>query len=136
MNYDNPRVERAAAQVGLPNGRMISESKSAYRERHPHHVTVFNATIADSQGRGAWWGDLDLTLDEPKLEALARLVRRGLNVFYEGDTAWFRRTDPPRSDLALAVLHLTPTGLTRLGDERGRGITRDARGRLVLRPRE
>ncbi|HJP89051.1 MAG TPA: hypothetical protein VJ850_08460 [Candidatus Limnocylindrales bacterium] len=133
MNSDNPTVEAAAAEVGLPNGRMISQSKSQYHERFPSHVAVFNATIADDEGFGAWWGDLDLTLDEPKLAAFAERIGADLHVLWEGDTAWFRGAEPPRSNIGLAVVHLTPAGKTILGEERGRALTRDAQGRLVRR---
>jgi hypothetical protein len=64
------RVRELAAELGLPWGRMITESKSWYGRAHPEHLAVFNATVADEAGTDLWWGDLDLTLDEPKLAAL------------------------------------------------------------------
>jgi hypothetical protein len=133
MIYDNPKVERAAEQVGLPNGRIISQSKSAYHERNPDHLAVFNATIADDEGLGAWWGDLDLPVDEPKLPDLARLVGERLHVLWEGDTAWFRGTKPAKSNVRLAVIHLTTSGETLLGEERGRSLVRNSAGALVRR---
>lgn len=54
-------TDPAAAAVAVvgPAGRMISPSKSAYRDRHPDHVVAFNSLLCLADGAGLWWGDLD-----------------------------------------------------------------------------
>ena len=135
MNYDNPRVEHAAAAIGLPSGRVISQSKRAYRERFPFNVVIYNATIADDEGIGAWLGDLDLTIDETKLQALAVKLGSGLHVLHEGDTvAPAIAESHRRSDISLSAIHLTAAGETVLGRNLDRWLTRNEHGALVRRP--
>ncbi|HWH24329.1 MAG TPA: hypothetical protein VNW68_05480 [Candidatus Limnocylindria bacterium] len=98
-----PPVEKIAAALGLPNGRLISWSKSWYRELFPDHLVLSNASITDASGRRLWWGDLDASVDEEKLVALARALERRLFVFYE---AHFRDPLP----IERAALVFEPTG--------------------------
>jgi hypothetical protein len=51
-------------------GRMVSWSKSTYRTEHPTHEVIFNANIFSTSGK-IWYGDLDLTLDGEKIQAVA-----------------------------------------------------------------
>src|SRR5665647_1047954 len=71
------------------DGRMISYSKSAYLSSRPTNIAVFNSHVAVAAGKGEaqnlWRGDLDLTLWEERLAALARLLDRRLYLFYESD---------------------------------------------------
>jgi hypothetical protein len=128
-------VNETADEVGLFYGRLISMSKSSYIHRYPRHVAVFNAVIVDDQGHGDWWGDLDLTLDEPKLRDLAKLVGQRLHVLYEADSAPLRHARADNHDVELAVITITSDGATELGAERGASLLRDRRGRLV-RPKK
>lgn len=50
---------------------MISGSKSLYRREHPNNDVVFNANIIHHSEGKIWFGDLDLTLDDEKLKAIA-----------------------------------------------------------------
>lgn len=78
-----------------PHGRMITASKSGYDRRYPTHLTVFNANLVVDRCK-LWWGDLDLTVDEPKLRAIAgELGGRDLYVLYEHD-ARFRTEEEPQ----------------------------------------
>lgn len=56
--------------AGFPVGRMIAGSKSLYRAAHPNNIVYFNANIFIN-GEKVWYGDLDLTLDTPRLKELA-----------------------------------------------------------------
>ncbi|MBA3842074.1 MAG: hypothetical protein H0X39_05555 [Actinobacteria bacterium] len=69
--------------LGWPE-RMISGSKSGYRERHPNRLPIFNANVCLADQK-LWHGDLDLTTDEPKLIALANKLGRAVFVLWEGD---------------------------------------------------
>jgi hypothetical protein len=108
MSHGSERATAAAAKVGLPDGRMISQSKSGYRRLYPDHVTVFNGTLADAEGAGLWWGDLDLTVDEPKLLALAAELGTTSHVIYESDAMFVGREEPHRFELSSALVRISP----------------------------
>jgi LmbE family N-acetylglucosaminyl deacetylase len=130
MDYGNARASEAAALVGLPNGRMISWSKSNYRKNHPDHFAVFNGTIADVSGAGLWWGDLDLTVDEERLVQLAAALETTLYVFYEGDWPRFG-AESTVADLPRASFVVRPTGEVEVPDRLSSYAIRDGKGRLV-----
>jgi hypothetical protein len=133
MSHGSERATAAAAKVGLPDGRMISGSKSGYRRLYPDHVTVFNGTLADAEGAGLWRGDLDLTLDEPKLLALAAELGTTIHVIYESDAMFVRRDEPYRFELSSALVRITPEGETIAGPHRWRPkLARNDAGQLVL----
>jgi len=70
---------------GLMTGRMISGSKSGYRDRYPDNLVIFNANIATKKRGKVWYGDLDVTLDYEKLEAVAEILKEDLYILYEMD---------------------------------------------------
>jgi hypothetical protein len=74
----------AFSAEGLPVGRCFG-SKSGYRMANPGNEFVPNANVFCRKGGKIWWGDLDLTRDRPKLEAVARKLRMRLFVLYESD---------------------------------------------------
>jgi hypothetical protein len=49
-----------------PSNRLISPSKTRYREANADHVAVLNANVCIAAGK-VWWGDFDLTVDESQL---------------------------------------------------------------------
>lgn len=55
---------------GLYQGRLISGSKSGYRNRYPDHDILFNANIFIPSKGKVWYGDLDITLDAPVLQKI------------------------------------------------------------------
>ena len=55
----------------LPMGRILSWSKSDYREKNPHSVCYFNANIVTVSLGKIWYGDLDLTKDGEALKKAA-----------------------------------------------------------------
>ena len=65
--------------------RMISWSKSTYRQQYPTHMIIFNANIFTEEEGKVWYGDLDLTLDGDKLQEVATDAGRTLYVLYEMD---------------------------------------------------
>ena len=132
MSHDT-RVKDASAKVGLHHGRMISGSKSGYRREHPDNIVVFNAALADADGNDLWRGDLDLTVDEPKLIALAADLATTICVLYEGDARLIGKTEPYRLDLAPSVVRITPAGETITGTHwRVPKLVRRATGQLEM----
>ena len=51
-------------------GRMVGGSKTLYMREHPTHEVIFNSNIFSTSGK-LWWGDLNLTLDGEKIQAIA-----------------------------------------------------------------
>ncbi len=118
----DPDVEAVAAQVGLPHGRLITMSKSSYRRSHPGHLVVFNASLFTLDGRHVWRGDIDVTLDERLLVALARRLDRAVALFHE-------RIRIDEFDLDDAVLMVALDGLVTPNPRYP--CRRDVTGRLV-----
>jgi hypothetical protein len=111
------------------SGRMISFSKTLYREAHPDRAAVFNANVCLAAGK-IWHGDLDLTEDEPKLLELARQVDETVYVLYES-AARFETEDEPL--LGDALYSVAPSGHTRF---EFRYLERRPDGTLGHRPPE
>lgn len=114
------------ATLGPPN-RLISPSKTAYREANPDHAVVFNANVCIGAGK-LWWGDFDLTLDEAQLLDLAARMGKVVYLLYESDGR-FEHEDVPLLDKA--VYSAAPTGHTRVDHT---GVERRRDGRLYERP--
>jgi hypothetical protein len=116
-----------------PADRMIAASKSRYATAHPTNVPVFNANVClsvDGVSRPTkrWFGDLDLTVDEPLLVELARQTGSTVYVLYERD-ARFATAKAPLVEAA--VYSVTPTGETHFNKH----VERSPDGKLRLRRR-
>lgn len=104
-----PEPRRSVTKILGIYGRMISFSKSWYGEHHPQHVTVFNSNLiavedkkkAKANNRQPvtklWYGDLDLTVDEPKLVELSAKLQLDLYVLREMDGR-FENEEEPKID--------------------------------------
>jgi hypothetical protein len=73
------------SRYGLIPGRMISGSKSLYREKYPDHDVMFNANIIIETKSKVWYGDLDITEDYDKLQDIADALKEPLYILYEMD---------------------------------------------------
>jgi hypothetical protein len=82
-------------------GRMISASKSGYRNKFPRNLVVFNANII-VDGKKVWWGDIDLTLSKNDLLSIAVLKNKDIYILYEMDGR-FENEDSPRIDNYIVV---------------------------------
>jgi hypothetical protein len=129
----DPELCRIAREHGLTEGRMIAMSKSGYRERHPDRYPVFNAYVADEQGRPLWHGDLDLTLDEAALVAVAR--DRGIRLLVLREHELPSVMGSPHATEAAAIV-IDPDGTVRLGTSAVVPIIRGPDGRLRRAPRD
>ena len=97
-------------------------------DAHPEHVAVFNANVCVEPSWKLWYGDLDLTLDQPRLLALARLLDRTVYVLYESDGRFGGRDQKPL--IERAVYTARPDG----SEELSPGIERGPDGHLRNRP--
>lgn len=129
MDYGNERATEAAAAIGLNNARLITASKSSYHRSYHAHLVAFNSTISDDDGHGLWWGDLDVTLDEQSLIALARALSQTLHVLYE-HTRLGEELIP--FDLSDELAVISPDGVVTVPARPYRpAVRRDEEGRLV-----
>jgi len=87
-------IYKLFSKYGFIMGRMISGSKSGYKERNPDNFVLFNANIVTKSRGKVWYGDLDLTMDTPQLMNIARELKEPLYVLYEMD-ARFENEDQP-----------------------------------------
>lgn len=78
-------IYKLFSKYGFIMGRMISGSKSGYREKYPDHLVVFNANIVTESRGKVWYGDLDLTLDTPKLVEVSKELGEPMYVLREMD---------------------------------------------------
>jgi hypothetical protein len=100
----------AAEQILGLAGRMISASKSRYCEAHPENLPIFNANVCTDDGK-IWFGDLDLTVDEPKLVELARTLGMKVYVLPERAGRFHGRDDDP--ELGAAEVAFSSVGLVK-----------------------
>ena len=78
-------ISKVFIQHDMMWGRMISASKSRYRQMYPENDVLFNANIFILGVGKVWWGDLDLTQDWSKLEQVASSLNKSLFVLREMD---------------------------------------------------
>lgn len=91
---------------GFIRGRMISWSKSGYREKNPNNEVYFNASIFILSEGPTWFGDLDITKDRPMLQEISTKLGKSLYILRESDT-WDKDllTDSFIVKTASAVIH-------------------------------
>lgn len=69
----------------LFSGRMISHSKSVYRDKFPDNEVYFNANIFVLGEEKIWYGDIDVTKEKEQLENVAREIGKDLYILREMD---------------------------------------------------
>lgn len=80
-----PKLERLLNEHKFEISRMIAYSKSTYRKKYPKNKIIFNANIISEREGKVWWGDLDLTLDQEKLQKVADAYNEPFYVLREMD---------------------------------------------------
>jgi len=70
---------------GLDIGRMISYSKSGYREKYPDNEVYFNANIFVLGEGKIWYGDIDVTRERESLQNIANEMGKDLFILRELD---------------------------------------------------
>jgi hypothetical protein len=70
---------------GLNLGRMISHSKSGYRDKFPDNEVYFNSNIFVLGEGKIWYGDIDVTKERDKLENIAKEIGKDLYILREMD---------------------------------------------------
>lgn len=88
-------------------GRMLSYSKSEYREANPTSVVYFNANIVTVTEGKIWYGDLDLTKDAETLKRAAIEIGEPLFILKEMDCRFEDEGKPTSEMLKKAVWDTT-----------------------------
>lgn len=91
----------------LYNSRIISWSKSGYRQRHPNNEVVFNANLVSKSGK-QWYGDLDLTLDSETLQKISNESGETFLILREMDCCFDTENDSFEELEKKAVKTFTP----------------------------
>lgn len=95
------------SKYDLYEGRMISGSKSGYRDRFPKNRVIFNANIVTDNGK-VWYGDLDITVSEKTLMKISEELSQELYILYEMDARFGTENAPIdelKSKAAFIVYH-------------------------------
>lgn len=83
-------MEEIFRENGFPFARMITGSKSLYRENNPNNIVVFNSKVFlekdfdekldffTGREKQIWYGDLDITKDNEKLLNVAKTLELNL----------------------------------------------------------
>lgn len=89
-------------------GRLITGSKSWYRNNNPDNLVIFNSNVfAEGMGK-IWYGDIDLTVDKDVLYDVAKELGVTVYVLYEIDG---RFENENREDFKDVAVWNTETGL-------------------------
>ena len=105
-----------------PMGRMISASKSGYRERNPENIAVFNSNLVlleagekfglETRHGKVWFGDIDVTKDRNQLKDLAKRSGCDVVILSEMDGRFENEKDPL---LDRFIYRVSPSGTETLG---------------------
>ena len=84
------------------SGRMISGSKSGYRERFPDNLAIFNANVC-VEGKKIWYGDIDVTQSAEDLKEIAIKSGETIHILYEMDARFEFENDPQIKNAAVTI---------------------------------
>lgn len=79
----NKKIENIFNKYGFNRGRLISYSKSRYRNNHPNDYILFNGNIFTKKYHKMWWGDLNITKDSLKLQEICNEIDLDLIIVSE-----------------------------------------------------
>lgn len=88
---------------GLNAGRMMSYSKSKYKEENPNSICCFNANVLTLNNGKVWWGDLDITKDGDKLQKISEEIGEVLYVLREMDYRFENENDNVDKAISKAI---------------------------------
>jgi hypothetical protein len=100
-------LQEVFSDKGFWPARMISGSKSGYRNAHPDNLVCFNANIFVLGEGKVWFGDLDITLDEEKLKEVAGGLGKDLFILREMDGRFGNEDLPDSKIIELAVAKIS-----------------------------
>jgi hypothetical protein len=75
-------------------GKMISSSKSMYKQNFPKNIVVFNSNICTKEDGKIWYGDIDVTLSKQTLIDLSKELNKTIYVLSEMDARFENENSP------------------------------------------
>lgn len=102
------QIKQSFYDRGFIPGRMISGSKTRYREKYPDNEVYFNANIFLLGEGKIWYGDLDITLDKEILQSIASDMGKSIYVLRELDGRFENEELPDHEILKRALVTINP----------------------------
>lgn len=108
--------ETVAIEILGGLGKLVSWSKSGYRERYPKNLVVFNSNVLVVHKRKflkketaekIWYGDIDITLERENLKKLAQTLETTVVVLSESDARFANENSPLLKNF---IYKVTPEG--------------------------
>lgn len=93
-------------------GKLISGSKSGYKNLYPNNLVVFNSNICTEKGK-FWYGDIDASKSLKDLIILAKEIGETVYVLYEMDGRFENEESPL---LSKYVIKIEPDGNWEIAD--------------------
>jgi hypothetical protein len=93
---DNKYTKLFTAKIGIC-GKLISWSKSGYRENYPRNLAIFNSNIV-VDGKKVWFGDIDLTISKSILKSIAAEEKIDIYVLREMSARFDNEETPDLSE--------------------------------------
>lgn len=112
MLLDIETETKVYAIMGWP-GKMLSNSKSGYSEKYPTHATFYNGNLFTNDKK-IWFGDIDVTIDLPKLIEVAKILKTFIYVLKEMDGRFENEENP---DITKAIFTIQPNGAASLNQK-------------------
>jgi hypothetical protein len=94
-----------------PLGKLISSSKSGYRDRNPDNLVQFNANVCNNSAK-IWWGDLDITISKENLASLSIAINSDIYVLREIDGRFENEDNPKIQEF---IVKFSPDGKIAMG---------------------
>ena len=87
------------------SGRLLSASKSMYRDKFPNHIVYFNACLFDKDLKQVWFGDIDLDIDKESLQMLANYLKETIYLTREQPYRWdgLKKEDINKSEVIIFI---------------------------------
>jgi hypothetical protein len=102
------KINQVFNDEGFISGRMISWSKSSYREKYPDNEVYFNANIFLLGEGKVWYGDLDVTKDEEILQRISTNLGKSMYILREIDGRFENETLTDSEILKHSVKTINP----------------------------
>jgi len=112
MELDVEIETKVFAIMGFP-GKMLDPSKSNYSDKHSTHVVFYNANLFTNDQK-IWFGDIDVTISQPQLAEVARVMKTYIYVLREMDGRFENEENP---NIMKAIFTIQPNGDTALNQK-------------------
>lgn len=96
------------------SSKMITYSKSAYKQRNPGNVVIFNSNVCTKKHGKIWFGDIDVTKNKNELINLAKNIKENVYVLNEMDGRFENEKNPKIKNF---VVKITPKGSVELNQK-------------------